>query len=47
MIDPHARYVRADVMLANLTDAGWSMKRHHLSNRGTTRWDELCVVKAR
>ena len=98
MIDPHARYVRAGVMLANLTDAAsyqtfdgmdakrddglgtvldqanrkfgtqsvgigyagikgkgrarqetgaaWNMKRHHLSNRGTTRWDEITVAKA-
>ena len=99
MIDPHARYVRAGVMLANLTSAAsyqtfdgmdatrdhglgtvldqanrkfglqsvgigwagmkgkgrarqetvakWNMKRQRLSNRGTTRWDELCVAKAR
>ncbi|MDN5973326.1 MAG: Y-family DNA polymerase [Bifidobacterium crudilactis] len=98
MIDPHARYVRAGVMLANLTDAAsyttfdgmdakrdnglgdildqanrkfgtqsvgigyagikgkgrarqetggtWNMKRQQLSNRGTTRWDELGMVKA-
>ena len=99
MIDPHARYVRAGVMLANLTDAdsyttfdgmdakrdkglgdildqanrrfgiqsvgigfsgikgkgrasqetggAWNMKRQQLSNRGTTRWDELAKAKAR
>ncbi|MDN6805514.1 DUF4113 domain-containing protein [Bifidobacterium mongoliense] len=99
MIDPHARYVRAGVMLANLTSAAsyqtfdgmdakrddglglvldqanrkfgaqsvgigwagikgkgrskqetgakWNMKRQRLSSRSTTRWDELCVVKAR
>lgn len=99
MIDPHAKYVRAGVMLVNLTDADsyttfdgmdasrdkglgmvldqanrkfgqhsvgigwagmkgagrasqetgarWTMKRHRLSNRGTTRWDELTVAKAR
>jgi DNA polymerase V len=99
MIDPHARYVRAGVMLGALTDAAsyttfdgmdakrdhglgtvldqanrkfglqsvgigwagmkgkgrarqetgaiWNMKRQHLSNRGTTRWDELAVAKAR
>ncbi|WP_369343208.1 Y-family DNA polymerase [Bifidobacterium fermentum] len=98
MIDPHARYVRAGVMLANLTDAAsyqtfdgmdakrddglgsvldqanrkfgtqsvgigyagikgkgrarqetgaaWNMKRQRLSNRGTTRWDEITVAKA-
>lgn len=28
------------------TGAVWNMKRQHLSNRGTTRWDELYVVKA-
>ncbi|WP_416174929.1 DUF4113 domain-containing protein [Bifidobacterium crudilactis] len=99
MIDPHARYVRAGVMLANLTHADsyttfdgleakrdnglgtvldqanrrfgtqsvgigwagmkgrgrsrqetgatWKMKRGKLSNRGTTRWDELTGVKAK
>ncbi|MFT9059756.1 Y-family DNA polymerase [Bifidobacterium aquikefiri] len=98
MIDPHARYVRAGVMLGALTDAAsyttfdgmdarrdnglgtildqanrkfglqsvgigwagmkgkgrarqeigatWNMKRQHLSNRGTTRWDELAIAKA-
>lgn len=99
MIDPHARYVRAGIMLANLTAAAsyttfdgmdakrdnglgdildqanrkfgtqsvgigfagikgkgrarqetggaWNMKRQQLSNRGTTRWDELTDVKAK
>jgi DNA polymerase V len=98
MIDPYARYVRADVMLANLADTAsyttfdgmdttrdnglgaildqanrefgtqgvgigyvgtkgtgrtrqetsgiWNMKRHQLSNRGTTRWDEPAVTYA-
>ncbi len=93
MIDPHAQYVRAGVMLANLTSAAsyqtfdgmdatrdhglgtvldqanrkfglqsvgiigksqarqetgatWNMKRQKLSNRGTTRRDELAMTKA-
>lgn len=28
------------------TEATWNMKREKLSSRGTTRWDELGIVKA-
>ncbi|MDN6458999.1 MAG: DUF4113 domain-containing protein [Bifidobacterium crudilactis] len=29
------------------TGGAWNMKRQQLSNRGTTRWDELTAAQAR